>query len=135
VTITGPTRVKVNTDVTFSVTVDPPFLQVTSVDWKLGEKAGQGDLFAPSTETTTTKMNLNIEGDYFVTAIVHGTVGQNEFAEADGILAIHNECLANGDVCDVDGEGYTRQSCCAPGLYCPGVVNGTGPYHCVPLDK
>jgi hypothetical protein len=134
VTITGPTTVMVNTEVTFAVTVDPPFMEITSVDWTVGEKAGQGQSFGPGMPTTTTKLDVNMEVDLFVTAVVHGKMGANQFATAEGVLPIHHACLADGAVCDADGEGRdAQQICCAKGLYCPGQTGSNAPQHCAPL--
>lgn len=132
VTVTGPARVKVGAEVTFAVTVIPPFPEVLRVEWLVGEKAGQGKEFGPDSTPTTTKLDVGIEADLVVTAIVHGKVGPNQFESAGGSLTIHSECLALGDVCDADGEGYDHaRLCCAQGLYCPGVANSTAPRTCV----
>lgn len=136
VTIHGPNRVKVNAEVSFSVTVDPPFPNITFVEWMVGEKAGQGQTFGGNGSKVAARLAINVETDLVVTAVVHGNMGDNRFETAEGMLAIHNECLGANEVCDADGEGYDHaQYCCGTGLYCPGQTGSKAPQYCVSSNR
>lgn len=135
VTIAMPDTVKVDSDVTLSVTVDPPFDETYGVYWYIGEKAGdQAGEFGPMETTITTKLPVTIEGDFVVSVVLQGKIkrpGQPDAQQtAEGTKLIHHACLAEGEVCQDHDSSSEPIRCCTAGTYCAGQTGSTAPRIC-----